>query len=312
MIITKSRIVHIRQYLSHLPAGASFRIVVALDDEKFSRLPSLGFAASPQVGDTVLPKPMGTVSRFNSEGRWVIRRDLPKELRYVRTVHWRWQQWTSGGGSEEHEDFCDLYRKCFQREFVAPPSVELTYNEKDGVRLIVVPEMQNDERYDEPNKHVVNLLLELFGTCELVAADLTRIAPVALRKVNWRLLPPGKYPWDRLEEAIDDAIARISEGARRVIWDRQITLQKFGPDEIFIGEGGYSDYIAYIFQKRGFVVLESIRHGNAIYVFGSDWQRVSRLTKAEVLSKHFHLVRIVHTKGWKRKLAEMFDKSSAA
>ncbi|MDO9125816.1 MAG: hypothetical protein Q7U42_03045, partial [Parvibaculum sp.] len=68
----------------------------------------------------------------------------------------------------------------------------------------------------------------------------------------------------------------------------------------------------YVFEERGFVVLESIRKGNAIYVFGSNWQTVSRLSKAEVLSNNFHISRIVHVKGWKRKLAQLFAKPSAA
>jgi hypothetical protein len=53
------------------------------------------------------------------------------------------------------------------------------------------------------------------------------------------------------------------------------------------------------------VVLESVRKDNAIYVFGSDWQPLSQLPKAEILKGALHLARVVHAKGWKPKLAAL-------
>jgi hypothetical protein len=51
-------------------------------------------------------------------------------------------------------------------------------------------------------------------------------------------------------------------------------------------QGGFSDYIAYVFAERRLVVLESVRKGNAIYVFGQNWDRFSKLSKAEILDRN--------------------------
>jgi hypothetical protein len=59
-------------------------------------------------------------------------------------------------------------------------------------------------------------------------------------------------------------------------------------------------------------VLESVRMDNAIYVFGLEWQGVSQLTKAQVLSNNYHQDRIIHAKGWKGRLARLLAKSAAA
>jgi hypothetical protein len=253
-----------------------------------------------------------TVSRFNAHGRWNVHRDLPKEPRNIRTVWWRWEQWVGRGATEEHQDFKDIYRDCYPRDHIPPPGLELTYLEPDDGPLIVSPELVNDPPHAETNKHCINLMLEVFGSCEVVTADLARITPTAVRKANWRLLPPGRYPWSRLHEHIDTATRRHGEKVRRVIWDRQETLKSYGPDELFVGEGGFEEYLAYVFPARNMVVLESVRRDNAIYVFGLDWQRVSQLTKAEVLSHGFHRARIIHSSGWKTQLARLMALPRAA
>jgi hypothetical protein len=78
-----------------------------------------------------------------------------------------------------------------------------------------------------------------------------------------------------------------------------------GPDEIFVGEAGFDDDLAYVFKSRRVVVLESVRNDNAIHVFGLDWKRVSQLSKAEIVRRSFRTARIVHTKGWKTQLARL-------
>jgi hypothetical protein len=275
-------------------------------------LARVGLGASPTSGDTVLPRMIGPVSRFNAVGREKVRRDQAKENRYVRTVRWRWRQWAGRYRYEDHEDFRDQYRDCFPREQVPPPSVELTYVEQSGQGLIVSPVLTHRKADAELNKHIVNLMLELFGACEVVGTDLARVTVPKIKKANWRLLPPGEYPWERLKTHIDHAVARAGNDAQAVIWDRQQTLRSFAPDEIYVGQGGFNDYLAYVFRSRKVVVLESVRMDNAIYVFGLDWQGVSQLTKAQVLSNNYHQDRIIHAKGWKGRLARLLAKPAAA
>lgn len=312
MKINKTRIRNVAPYLEGLAEGAAFRPVVELDGTLLARLGRLGFADAPADGDTVLPAPYGPVSRFNVEGRWQVHRDQPKELRYIRTVSWRWQQWIGRGQTEEHEEFRDIYRECYPRTLIPPPGVELTFLERDGRKLLAAPVLTKGEDAPESICHAINLLLEFDRVCELARDDLSRLSPVPTRHVRWRMLPPGAHPWAAIHTHLSSTLRRCSPNTQRVILDRQQAIVGHSPDEQYVGIGGFADYVAYVFKRQGVVVLESIRRGNAIYVFGAEWRTVSQLTKAEILNSHLHLARIIHAGDWKKRLARLLDSRAAA
>jgi hypothetical protein len=311
MHIHKHHIRNIDAYLSRYAEGALFRAVATLPEPSDPALRRAGFPLPAEASVTILPKIIGPFSRFNAQGKWIVRRDLPKESRYIRTVQWKWEQW-EGRARTEHEDFKDIYRHCYPREFSPPPALELTLLPLDGQWCVASPELRKAHETADLNRHCINLMLELFTCCELVTSELRRITMPVLRRANWRLLPPGEYPWERLEAHIDAAVGNRSESTRSVIWDRQQTIKSFGPDEIYVGEAGFQDYLAYVFRRQQLVILESIRKDNAIYAFGMNWTRVSQLSKAEILRNSLQTARIVHTKGWKGALARLMARSSAA
>lgn len=311
MEIRKTRIINLENYLGPIPEGASFRIITDVTS-KPEMLMRAGFGSDPGSGEIILPSPCGRVSRFNANGRWTVRRDLPKEPRYIRTISWRWRQWAGRDQHEEKEEFRDIFRDCYPRELVPPPSVDLTYIEVGGQRLVASPVLTHAPMNSDANKHAINLFLEMFGVCELATEELGRYTHPDLRTVNWRMLPPGVHPWERLLEHLEQILVRTSENTRRVIMDRAIFLRSLGPDQLYVGAGGFSDYVAYVFRAHGLVVLESIRQDNALYAFGEDWQVVSRLTKAEILSQHRHRARIIHTDGWKARLRALLNRAAAA
>lgn len=305
MRINKKRIMNVEAYLSAVPAGAEFRLIADVQSLSEGALERLGFVLPVLDGTSILPQALGPVSRFNADGRWHIRRDLSKEERYIRTVQWSWKQWTGRGDYEEHTDFRDIHRECYPREFVPPPSLELTYTVNDDRELLTSASLTHDAALADLNKHAINLFLELFGYCEIVTSNLTALNPPNVRYANWRLLPPGEHPWDRIEEHIHRVVRARASSTREVIWDRQTTLRSHAPGEIYLGNGGFDDYLAYIFRDKGLVVLESIRKDNAIYIFGLDWEELSRMTKAQIIANNLHLHRIVHTRGWKDRLRQV-------
>jgi len=312
MIIRRKRIRNLSAYIGGVPVGAEFRPVVELDYTSRKKLARIGFEASPTSGDTILPNGIGPVSRFNADGKWQIHRDQPKEERYIRTVRWEWKQWSGRGQYKQCEDFRDIHRLCYPRSPLPAPGIELTYLEKGAKAFIAAPAYRNQNGNHDAALHVVNLLLELFGACELAKTDLGTFSGIVVKRLNWKMLPPGKHPWARLKAHLGEVLKRSSENTQSVIFDRQETILSFEPDEQFVGAGGFSDYIAYTFKGRGLVVLESIRKGNAIYVFGLDWAQFSKLTKSEIINSKLHLARLIHTKGWKAKLGAIMDQKEAA
>lgn len=297
MNITGSRIINVGRYIGHLPDQANLCVVTDVTNTKAGALAKAGFSEDGKIGQTVLPAIVGPMTRFNAEGRWIVHRDQPKETRYVGTRVWRWTQW----GGEEQERYTDIERECYPRTRVPPPSIELSIQERNGRLLIVSPQVKKSD--GEKAKHIINIFLELFRTCDVSSTDLESYSPPTIHRVNWRLLPPGEYPWDKMAVHIATALKRASKDVSEIIQDRQDTIRSYGPSRVFVGQAGFSDYLAYEFSDRNQVVLESIRRDNAIYIFGHDWQSVSQLSKADIIKEDLHKHRIVHSRGWKDRLA---------
>ncbi len=155
----------------------------------------------------------------------------------------------------------------------------------------------------------INVMLELFGSCEIVLHNLERLVPPAVERVNWLMLPPGEHPWERIETHIRGVFGRLTPSVVASVLARQAIILRHNPNTIYRGAAGFSDYLAYDFTDRGLVVLESVRYGNALYIFGSDWEAVSRLTKAEIIQtillKNASYIQRVGQSDWLRLLANL-------
>ena len=303
MRIKKKFIRSIDRYISHLLPGDSIRIVV--EAEVIHNLSSIGFSSSPVDGETVLPTARGKVSKFNAEGEYIVRRDLPKEYRYVTTLEWTWEQWDGYNQTKTVTKETDVYRDCYQREFLPPPSEELTWASSEGSHFIISREFSVENISKDSFKHLINLFLQLFGECEIRRADLSSFTPYRVSRVNWHFLPPGEYPWDKVRSHTKNLVKNKHPRYSNVILARQDIITKHKPDKVFVGNGGFLAYIAYVFNEKEIVVLESVLTDNATYVFGKDWEDVAILTKAEVLSGGLHRERIIHSKGWRSRIDKL-------
>lgn len=313
MKINKKYIQNVNNYFGFIEDGATFRVSVELDEvNRHKQLQRAGFSIPTTSGDIVLPAAVGPVSRFNADGKWHPLPNEPKESRYIRTVKWRWKQWSGKDSYEEMEDHRDIYRDCYIRDFIIPPAVEITYVQHEEKHLVISHILLKSPSNSENIRHVINLFLELFGECELMHKNLTPFISIQTQRVNWRMFPEGEYPWQKVEEHLRGTLQRASGDVQEMILDRQKTICEYGARKCYVGLGGFSDYIAYLFEDHNLVVLESIRKDNAIYVFGENWKDFSKLSKAEVLSNSFHQQRIIHTKGWKEKLKAFLDANAMA
>lgn len=284
----------IRTIPSSIPKNEKFHIVcraskINAGDKKKYGLDGLSYNKS------ILPKGAGSVSRFNANGKYILLKDEPKEQRYIRTIEWSWEQWAAGGGTETHTDFKDIYRECYKRKHVLPPSLTISLQKIGGTDYYCLECLDTSVNNEDEVKVGINLFLEIFGEYE-VSVD-GNLLKAKVEVLSWRLLPPGEHPFEKLEKHIQEIVGK-SPRVLPVIEDRQKFMNDLGPDSIFVGLGGFSTYAAYKFGKL--VVLESIKLDNALYVFDKNWRDVSRLTKKEIIQGKLALKRIVHTQGWKK------------
>ncbi|WKV87844.1 hypothetical protein LJU32_19850 [Pseudomonas sp. B21_DOA] len=83
-------------------------------------------------------------------------------------------------------------------------------------------------------------------------------------------------------------------------------ISKYEPDFLATGRGGYSGYFVYGFTSKKLHFLESIHLNNATYIFGDDWEKLSSLSKEEIINGGHEYLRIIHDKKWTGKIRQLF------
>jgi hypothetical protein len=176
---------------------------------------------------------------------------------------------------------------------------------RDGERMAASRVIRNDEP-EERIVNVLNIMLELFGELSITHPDLSSAFQV--RQVNWKILPPGRYPYERAAEALGEYVGRLPKQDREVADHRIRAITRHEPDFVAVGVGGFSAYVVFGFTDKNRYVLESPYLGNATYVFRDDWEHVSGLSKAEIIEGDLHEARLIHNDKWQRQLREIIHR----
>ena len=79
------------------------------------------------------------------------------------------------------------------------------------------------------------------------------------------------------------------------------------PDFVAYGRSGFRGYAVFGFTSRNLYILESAVPNNATYVLQNDWESISQLSKAEILSQELHRARIIHSTNWQKNFDEIME-----
>jgi hypothetical protein len=275
-----------------------------LSKDQLSRL-GLDDPALLEEGLTFLPAVVGKTSDFNANGKAIVRRDLPKEtasreFQYIRTE-------LRGRDSSVQVDGSHwISFQRYPREIVPAPSVKVgVYKVNSELHLLI-----EADQADVQLLHKVNLALELFeGEFEIHvrSADGLVSVPAKLKLLNWLILRSGSMTKKELQEAIEATISPKQKKTILPITRRRLAhIREHNPEEIAIGIAGYKGYVVHNFSQLKISVLESENPDNATYVFNlSDWEKLSKLTKTEIISNKLALRRIIHDQEWESKIATL-------
>lgn len=298
MIISGKRKRKLDKKLLSLIEGEKVIVGLAFNEDIISLLPIIGFTDILNEGETVLPIYNGPISNFNSEGKYLIHRDQPMETAY-RQREWTWEQWAGYHETETRTEIVDVPYKRYPRTFISPPSVELSIvKNSEDKRYVVAPEQILDLSNPDKLLHIINLFLEIFGYCEVLSKDLKSYVLKNLQRLNWEILPPGKWPWNKIKDKILPIIKQTNRQKQVVIEYRLKVITKFNPEFSAIGRAGFRGYLIFGFPEKNIYALESLFTGNATYIFEENWEYLSKLTKAEILKESLQKDRIIHRKKW--------------
>lgn len=297
MIINKKRINSVNRYLKYFNGVKEIYISVPANKDNIDLLKEKFEITEYEVGRKIVPPDCGPVTRYNCNGKEIIHRDRPKEKRvFERDYHiidWH------------HNDYygtCFQTRMCYPKTLLEPPLEELIlYDQIICSNLIGISE-------PERLKHVINMFLEIFGYCEILDTNEKPInKEIDLKVVSWKILPPGKYPWNIAKRELENYFRKSSNKNKRVLENRHASIAKFNPDFMAIGQEHFNGYVVYGFTKMDLYVFESNKINNATYVFKGQWEEAAKLTKADIINGRLCHERIIHTKDWKKKIENIFE-----
>lgn len=271
------------------------------------KLNTFGFSEDDIIGTTKLPSAYNSYAQKNAEQFFTVNKNLPKETFY-QTLYWTRHQWAGRGKTIEITEYVDIPRKRYHRDYYSPYSVEFTFSkDQKGITLISEP-IENTPNNEEKILNTINMVLALFGECELTS-DTDPLLPKRpkITRVNWEILPKGKYPWDKIKDSIETISRKYNKSNREMMLRNCKYINEQQPDFIAYGTAGFKGYMIFGFTERNLYVLESMFPNNATYVFEGDWEYLSKLSKAEILSEKLHKARIIHTSKWVENFNEIMS-----
>lgn len=303
MVIKQKRIQTLK-HLALLPQGANFSIAVK-DINRFSNeFEKFGFSLTDNYGTKILPSTFNKYARQNSEQYTTIDRSKPKE-KYTQTVYLTRTQWAGRGETEEVTEFIDFVRERYHRDVHAPFSVEFVLVNMNGVKSIKSDNFIFEEHNYACILNTINMLLGLFGECSIVSDKLIPM-PNILR-LNWDILPKGNYPWEKVKESIQQITDKYKNTQRQMMLRNCEEISKYEPDFVAYGRSGFRGYAVFGFESKNLFILESVIPNNATYVFEKNWEQLSQLTKAEILSHNLQKTRIIHNANWKAEFSKVME-----
>lgn len=297
MLITKKRINEIDKYIAPFKKEECLYVATEISSGELEKqLKIIGFPTVEYAGIKLIPKAIGPVTRFNAEGRDELLKNLPKETYFHDACIKDWHG---------YYHYVDMPGKRYKRNHIEGPCQEISLITIKGKNFAISDLLPNTPNGKDLIKHVVNLLLEIFGVCTILDKNkCPEVSAVPLKRANWQILPEGEIVWERVNRLAGN-IQDSSELVGQLQKYRFRTIIKYKPDAVYYGNGGFHGYLVFVFRKKNFVLMENMIYGNATYVFRDNWEELSKLSKAEIIKKNLQEKRLVHRGGWPMQIGNL-------
>jgi len=261
--------------------------------------------AGMQLTPAVPQADRGRYSRWNVEGRELVRRDLPK---YEKTVKFE----VPCFGDWSNMVTITQYRMVYKRENLPPENrtiiAEILSPRIDGGCVAKFSVQGNFARtspmFDRELLSAVNLLHESLGTVGVFPVATTLAQFLGQAAVPWQILPAGTRE-QQIAAVLGFAGHAVPELRRRVE-ERIAFFESLHPRELIVGAGGMSGYVGASFSDE-LVLFDNMQDGNAVYILFKNWRQLSQQTKTELLGNGVEgrdYIRIVHRDGWEARVRE--------
>lgn len=247
---------------------------------------------------------MNRYAKKNAEPFFTMDKSLPLED-YTQTVYWTRYEWAGKGQLNPVTDFSYIKKQRYHRDYFAPFSVHFTLIVDGETRCIVSDDILFSEENHGKLLNTANMLLGLFGECTVDFAE--QQSNVNRITVNWDILPKGEYPWSTVKETLGNLTKGHTKTRTEMMLRNCEAIYAEHPGFVAYGRSGFKGYAVFGFTERNLYILESVMPNNATYVLENDWETISQLSKAEILSQELHKARIVHSENWQKNFDKIME-----
>lgn len=248
-------------------------------------------------GSVLPPGQSGRYSKYNIYGRTVTRRDLPKVKKtFSREIY-------PYGNTNASTVTAYITKEVYQKEITLPEYVKIGIELLSETNEFFEFSFELSEILDKTASYFekqllayINLMQEnLGGFCVYSENKTPKEEIIRNFYVDWELLPPDSIN----VEYISKNFPKKDKVEQGVALDRNEFIKSLKPIKMFRGRNSFNYYFGAVF-KNNIVILENINMGNALYIFYSNWEDLTKLSRTELIHMQSeHVDRVQHNGQWK-------------
>lgn len=258
-------------------------------------LPGIVFDEKPITNSEILPNAReGTWARRNIEGWEIILKNEPMVSKSFTHESPNFGDWSLGS----HE--VTIERDVYQRDFFPPYAsvIRVTELKRTGDYVTVALELDQvfEKMPDDPREllFALNVFQESVGSSAIKPTDVPIENFISSLQIDWEILPVGER-----DEVISQIHKRLSPTPQeaRIIAERMDLLLSLRPRNFITGSSGFARYVGAQYGDS-LIAFDNIRYGNALYIMFEDWERLSRMSRIQLMHSDERFERITHRTGW--------------
>ncbi|MBN2694340.1 hypothetical protein JXR93_06725 [bacterium] len=250
----------------------------------------------------------GTVSNENVNGKEIIHKDKPK----IRKNICYGSRPKFGDSSK---GFFTLWqtKEIYQKSFIQPKglSIKIEIQDYDKTQeswrvlfIIDTPFAINSITFEDDLLFALSLLNETLNEFDIFPSNITSEEIALTRLVNWEIFPSEKRD---IKFLINQKLLTLNSNKNKKILERVDYIKELKPKQFIFGEGLNDYYYGALFHDN-LIVFENIKYGNATYILYEDWEKLSKLSKTEILNSDNNFDRVIHSNNWKQMLKDILRK----
>ncbi len=261
----------------------------------FPNLPGLVIGANPVNDFETLPNPSsGTWARRNIQGWDITLKDQPKYTKSFSHESPNFGDWSRGSHTVTIE------REVYPHILFPGHGSVIKVHELKRDDTHVTLGLELDRIFDSVPTDTrellfaLNVFQEAVGSSAIRSTDEPIQSYIGSLQIDWEILPVGER-----EEVLRQIHTRLKPTPEeaRVIDERMDLLLSLKPKDLLTGSSGFARYVGARYGDE-LVAFENIRYGNALYIMFSDWERLSGMSRLNLINSEEKFERIVHRTGW--------------